>query len=105
MSPGVQLNLAVVSPEAATGLESISADQGSGEPNFGESNTANLQFNLPEGATLLGGPSVGTGEYSRIFANLIYVTPRTTVDLTIALLLDGSTNTCAIDGVGVPAAS
>jgi hypothetical protein len=104
-SPGVQLNLAVATPEAATGLETISVDTGAGEPGFGESNTANLQFNLPEGTTLLGGPSADAGQYSRIFASLIYVTPKTTVDLTLGLVLDGSAETCAIDGIGVPAAS
>jgi hypothetical protein len=104
-SPGVQLNLAVDASEAATGLETISVDNGTGEPGYGESNTANLQLNLPEGTTVLGGPSAGAGEYVRIFANLIYVTPKTTVDLTIALVLDGTAGTCAIDGVGVPATS
>jgi hypothetical protein len=104
-SPGVQLNLAVDSAEAATGLETISVDNGPGEPGFGESNTANLQINLPAGTTTLGGPATGAGEYARIFANLIYVTPKTTVDLTIALVLDGSAETCAIDGVAVPATS
>jgi hypothetical protein len=102
-SPGVQLNLAVDTPEAATGLETISVDNGTGEPGFGESNTANLQLNLAEGTTVLGGPSTAEGEYVRIFANLIYVTPKTTVDLTIALVLDGTAGTCAVDGVGVPA--
>jgi hypothetical protein len=98
---GVQLGLAIDSTEAATGLETISADEGTGEANFGGSTTANLQFNLPEGTTVLGGPSAEEGKYSRIFANLIYVTPKTTVHLTIALLIDGTAETCAIDGVGV----
>jgi hypothetical protein len=102
-SPGVQLGLAIDSAAAATGLETISVDNGSGEPGFGESSTANLQIDLPEGTTVLGGPSAGAGEYSRIFANLIYVTPTTTIHLTIALLLDGNAETCAIDGLGLPA--
>jgi len=103
-SPGTQLNLAVSTPEAATGIETISIDNGAGEPSFGESHTANLQINLPAGETALGGPSAGPGEYARIFANLIYVAQSRTVDLTIGLVLDGSAGTCAIDGVGVPSA-
>jgi hypothetical protein len=100
---GTQLNLAVTSPEAATGLETISVDNGSAEPGFGESNTANLQINLPAGETVLGGPGTATGEYARIFADLLYVAPSATVNLTIALVLDGTAETCAVDGVGVPA--
>jgi hypothetical protein len=101
--PGTQLGLAVSTPEAATGMETISIDGGIGELTFGESHTANLQFHLPAGETLLGGPSALPGEYSRIFANLIYIAPSSTADLTIALVLDGSAGTCAIDGIGVPA--
>jgi hypothetical protein len=98
-----QLNLAVVTPEPATGIESISVDGGTGELSFGQSQTANLSFELPAGTTLLGGPSSAPGEYGRILANLIYVAAKSTVHLTIGLVLDGSAKTCAVDGVGVPA--
>jgi hypothetical protein len=100
-----QLNLSVTSAEAATGLENINVDNGPGEPTIAEAHSANLQINLPAGTTVLGGPSAPTGEYARIFAHLIYIAPKTSVDLTIALVLNGTAKTCAIDGVGVPAAS
>jgi hypothetical protein len=100
-----QLNLSVTSAEAATVIENINADSGAGEPSIAEAHSANLQINLPAGTTFLGGPSAPFGEYSRVFAHLIYAAPKTTADLTVALVLDGTAGTCAIDGVGVPAAS
>lgn len=102
-SPGTQLNLAVISAEAATGVETISVDSGPGEPESAESHTGNLQIDLPAGETVLGGPSTGAGEYGRIVANLIFTTAAHVVDLNIALVLNGTAGTCAIDGIGVPA--
>lgn len=105
VSAGTQLNLSVTADEAGTGVENINVDNGAGTPNFGEAHSANLQIELPEGTTVLGGPSAANGEYSRILAHLIYVAPKTTVDLSVALVLDGTAGTCEVDGVGVPAVS
>ncbi len=104
-NPGTQMNLAVSSPEAAHGVETISVDGGSGAPGFGESQSANLQIDLPAGTTSLGGPSAEAGHYSRVFADLIYVAPKSTVNMTIGLVIDGTAGTCAVDGVAVPATS
>jgi hypothetical protein len=99
--PGTQLNLSATSDKAATIIENINVDNG--PVGFAEAHSANLQINLPEGTTVLGGPSVGAGEFNRIIAHLVYIEPNRTVDLTIALVLDGTARTCAVDGVGVPA--
>ncbi len=101
---GTQLNLAVTTAEAASGIETISVDNGGGSPSFGESKTANLQIDLPEGTTTLGGPSTESGQYARVIAHLIFVTDARTLDFTIGLVLDGTAQTCAIDGTGVTAA-
>jgi hypothetical protein len=100
---GTQMNLGVDADDPGSVFETISVDSGDGEPNFGESGTANLNIELPAGTTHLGGPAAETGKYARVFATLLYVKPGATVALTIALVLDGTAGTCAINGVGVPA--
>jgi hypothetical protein len=102
---GVQLNLSITAAEAGTGVENIDVDSGTGTPSFAEAHAANLQIDLPAGTTVLGGPSAANGEYSRILAHLIYVSPKSTVDLSVALVLDGTAETCEVNGVGVPATS
>jgi hypothetical protein len=104
-SPVTQLNLSVMTTKAATILENISIDNGPLPVSFAAASSANLQIELPAGTTVLGGPSTSTGEYARIFAHLLYVAPTTTVELTLALSLDGTAGTCGIDGVAVPATS
>jgi hypothetical protein len=101
--PGTQLNLSATTDAAASVMENINVDGGSGLASFAPAESANLQINLPAGTTILGGPSVAQGNYSRIFARLIYVASETTVELTVVLSLDGTAGTCSIQGVGVPA--
>lgn len=101
--PGVQMDIELSSEAAATFVENIASDGGSGSPGAAPASSMNLQVSLPAGVTPLGGPTVGPGEYTRIIAHLIYVAAETTVEVSAVLALDGSTGECSIDGVGIPA--
>lgn len=103
--PGTQLNFTASTDEAATFIESISADGGSGTASTASASSSNLQASLPAGTTVLGGPGAQAGQYARIVAHVIDLTQNTTVELTVAILIDGTARTCAVDGVGVPTAS
>ncbi len=97
------LNLSVEAAEAGTASENIEVDEGTGSPSFAEAHSANLQFDLPAGKTLLGGPTTKAGEYGRIIAHLIFVSPTSTVELDLVLVLDGTAETCSLQGVGIAA--
>jgi hypothetical protein len=97
------MDIALDSRVAATFVENINSDGGSGAPGAAPASSMNLQASLPAGVTPLGGPSVAPGQYARIIAHLIYLGASTTVEISAVLLLDGSSGNCSIDGVAVPA--
>ena len=99
---GVQLKLAVTSAAAASGLESISVDQGSGtllrplsdrQPSVQPAG----RHDQPRRAIC-----PGRGIRSRI-REPRYVTPGSTAHLIVGMTINATTDTCSAEGVGTVA--
>jgi hypothetical protein len=98
-----RLIFAVSAEEAGTIQENFQNDSGANPHEPGETQSGNLQIDLPRGDSTLGGPpGVPSGAYFRTLAFLIYATPKQTASLQLAAVADGSTSHCTADGVGVP---
>jgi hypothetical protein len=99
-----RLVFAVGSEEPGTFQENFQNDFGSNPQEPGQSQSGNLQIDLPEGGTTLGGPpGVPSGAYFRTIASLIYTTASQTTSIHLAAIADGSTEHCTADGVAVSA--
>jgi hypothetical protein len=62
----------------------------------------NLQIDLPAGESVIGGPpGVPTGTFFRTFATLVYTSGGQTASIQIATIANGTTASCAADGVAV----
>jgi hypothetical protein len=59
---------------------------------------------VPGPAGILGNATAAPdGEFFRVFANVLFITPTRTLSLDVAVLADGAADRCSFNGVAVPA--
>ena len=98
------LAFGVFAQEAGTIQENFQNDSGSNPHVPGESNSGNLQIDLPAGESILGGPpGIPSGTYFRTIASLLFTTANQTVSINFASVANGTSAHCTADGVGIVA--